>query len=103
MCYMNESKFTLGQTVMTRSVSDLVSVSDKFRSFVMICMFRHKACNWVDLVPEDLECNNLALKYGSRILSSYTIPFSFGFDHNKLWIITEADRSSTTILFPCDY
>jgi len=56
-----------------------------------------------NLNPEDIECNNLALEYGSRILSSYTIPFSFGFDHNKLWIITEAARSSTTILFPSDY
>ena len=56
-----------------------------------------------NLNPEDIECNNLALEYGSRILSSYMIPFSFGFDHNKLWIITEADRSSTTILFPSDY
>ncbi len=56
-----------------------------------------------NLNPEDIECNNLALEYGSRILSSYTIPFSFGFDHNKLWIITEADRSSTTIFFPSDY
>ena len=56
-----------------------------------------------NLNPEDIECNNPALEYDSRILSSYTIPFSFGFDHNKLWIITEADRSSTTILFPSDY
>ncbi|MBK9718216.1 MAG: hypothetical protein IPO85_12020 [Saprospiraceae bacterium] len=46
-----------------------------------------------NLNPADIECNNLALEYGSRILSSYTIPFSFGFDHNKLWIITEADQS----------
>jgi hypothetical protein len=38
--------------------------------------------------PEDIECNNLALEYGSRILSFYTIPFSFGFDHSKVWIIT---------------
>ena len=56
-----------------------------------------------NLNPEDIECNNLALEYGSKILSSYTIPFYFGFDHNMLWTITEADRSSTTILFPSDY
>jgi len=37
-----------------------------------------------NLNPEDIECNNLALEYGSRILSSYMIPFSFEFDHNKL-------------------
>lgn len=100
---MNESKFSLGQTVMSRSIADLVGVSDKFSSFVLKCLFRHKACNWGDLDPEDQEANNLALEYGSRILSSYKIPFSFGFDQSKVWIITEADRSVTTILFPSDY
>lgn len=100
---MNQSKFSLGQTVMSRSIADLVGVSDKFSSFVLKCLFRHKACNWGDLDPEDQEANNLALEYGSRILSSYQIPFSFGFDHSKVWIITEADRSVTTILFPSDY
>ncbi len=62
-----------------------------------------KLCLERNLNPEDIECNNLALEYGSRNLSSYKIPFPFGFDHNKHWIITEADRSSTTILFPSDY
>lgn len=100
---MNQSKFSLGQTVMSRNIADLVSVSDKFSSFVFKCLFRHKACNWGDLDPEDQEANNLALEYGSRILSSYKIPFSFGYDHSKVWIITEADRSVTTILFPSDY
>ena len=100
---MNESKFALGQTIITRSVSDLVSISDKFSSFAMKCIFGHKACNWGDLDPEGIECNNLALTFGARIISSYTIPFSFGFDQSKVWIITEADRSSTTILFPSDY
>ena len=100
---MNQSKFSLGQTVMSRSIADHVGVSDKFSSFVFKCMFRHKACNWGDLDPEDVEANNQALEYGSRILSSYKIPFSFGFDHSKVWIITEADRSVTTILFPSDY
>ncbi len=56
-----------------------------------------------NLNPEDIVRNNLTLEYGSRILSSYTIPFSFGVDHNKLWIITEADRTVTTTLFPSDY
>ena len=103
MCYINESKFTLGQTVMSRSIEDLVGVSDKFASFVFKCLFRHKACNWGDLDPKDQEANNLALEYGSRIISSYNILFSFGFDQSKVWIITEGDRSSTTILFPSDY
>ncbi|MCC7026723.1 MAG: hypothetical protein IT265_07185 [Saprospiraceae bacterium] len=100
---MNQSKFSLGQTVMSRSIADLVGVSDKFSSFVFKCLFRHKACNWGDLDPEDQEANNLALEYGSRILSSYKIPFSFGYSESKVWIITEADRSVTTILFPSDY
>lgn len=100
---MNQSKFSLGQTVMSRSIADFVGVSDKFSSFVFKCLFRHKACNWGDLDEEDLEANNLALEYGSRVLSSYNIPLSFGFDQSKVWIITEADRSVTTILFPSDY
>lgn len=50
---MNQSKFSLGQTVMSRSIADLVGVSDKFSSFVFKCLFRHKASNWGDLDPED--------------------------------------------------
>jgi len=65
---------------------------------------KHAACNWGDaLCDEDKAMNDMALKDGSRILSSYYLK-----DRSKLWIITEAmdqegHRSATTLLLPDEY
>ena len=106
MCYMNESKFTLGQTVGCTFFKIKIMSKPKTPEQIKRKELSHKLTKITlerNLNPKDIECNNQALEYGSRILSSYSIPFSFGFDHNKLWIITEANRSSTTIFFPSDY
>ena len=47
---------------------------------------------------EDIETNNRAVAYGERILSAYTLPSG-----QQIWIITEADRSATTLLLPDEY
>jgi len=52
----------------------------------------------MDLDPEDVEANQAALRCETRLFSSYRIG-----DQAKLWIITEADRSSTTLLLPSEY
>jgi len=59
---------------------------------------RHASCDWGDICDEDKRSNEAALKYGSRLLSSYSLPAGA-----KLWIITEADRSVTTLLLPKEY
>ena len=59
-------------------------------------LFRHMNGDWGDLDVEDKQANQAALTYGSRIFSSYALPDG----KNKLWIITEADRSVTTLLLP---
>lgn len=59
---------------------------------------RHTHGDWGDLCKEDKEQNELALKEGGRILSAYTLPTG-----GKLWVITEADRSATTIIKPDEY
>lgn len=59
---------------------------------------RHLNGDWGDLCEEDIETNEEALKHGSRLLSSYKLPSG-----EKLWIITEADRSVTTFLLPREY
>lgn len=59
---------------------------------------RHIHGDWGNLSVEDLAANELALLTGKRLLSSYTLP-----DGEKVWIITEADRSATTILLPDEY
>jgi hypothetical protein len=59
---------------------------------------RHLRGDWGDLCQEDKTENELGLKYGFRLMSSYLIT-----DTEKLWIITEADRSVTTLLLPTEY
>lgn len=57
---------------------------------------RHARCDWGDLSEDDKIANDEALKTGGRILSSYNVG-------QTVWVITEADRSVTTILLPEDY
>lgn len=53
---------------------------------------------WGDLDPEDREANDAAVLYGNRVLSAWVVG-----DGVRVWVITEADRSSTTILLPEEY
>jgi hypothetical protein len=59
---------------------------------------RHVSGDYGDLCAEDRAANEAALRTGARILSSYPLA-----DGQKVWIITEADRSATTILTPDEY
>lgn len=58
---------------------------------------RHMRGDWGDVPSEDAEANRYAIVVGARILSSYQIA------GERVWIITEADRSVTTLLFPSEY
>ena len=92
------SKFSTGQLVMTRGINDRVADDTQFAEFVSRSLTRHLKGDWGDLDAEDKAANNGALIRGGRLLSAYTngaLP--------KIWIITEADRSATTILFPEEY
>jgi len=70
------------------------------------CLARHLTADWGCVDAEDAQANNEALATGDRLLSAYPIDPakpSEGFGKNTLWIITEADRSATTILLPDEY
>ena len=58
---------------------------------------RHVSGDWGKVPPVDARANCLAVQHGARILSSYDIAGT------RVWIITEADRSVTTLLFPEEY
>ena len=90
-------KFPLGRIVWTRGVNDRVAVDTSFSMFVLESLKRHTTCDWGELSAEDKKENDFSLDRHLRLLSSY--------QHNdwKIWIITEADRSLTTILFPNEY
>jgi len=88
----------MGRLLMTRGVNDLVAEDEAFAKFVMSSLTRHRRGDWGNLTDEDRKENELSLKPGYRLLSAYEtngLP--------KIWIITERDRSVTTILFPDEY
>ena len=89
------TKFDFGQVVATAT---LVRYCEEKNFSLLPYLIRHGNCDWGDVCAEDKEANETALKEDLRILSSYKLP-----DGNAIWIITEADRSATTILFPSDY
>lgn len=92
-------KFNLGQMVMTRGVNDKVAEDLQFSKFVFDSLRRHASGDWGDMDKDDLNANEDALKHGDRIFSAYEPKNGLP----KIWIITEADRLATTILFPDEY
>lgn len=95
-----EQKFKTGEIVTTCGVYDLMDMEPEFRDFVLHSFARHFMCDWGEIAPKDKRRNDEAVLNGDRILSAYNYP-----DHEdwKIWIITEWDRSATTILFPHEY
>lgn len=87
--------FSLGQIVATPGAIEALE-ANKTNGFEYLR--RHVGGDWGDLDREDKEENELSLKEGFRILSAYKLP-----DGQKIWIITEADRSVTTLLLPDEY
>ena len=90
--------FVSGCVYLTRGVNDLVAESSAFAEFVSNAFKRHIQGDWGDLPQGDRESNDQAVMDGSRLLSAYVKE-----GQPKIWIITEADRSATTILFPDEY
>lgn len=82
--------FPLGRVVATPGVLQLNIDLHRYLN-------RHVSGDWGELDPEDWAHNNAAINQQSRILSAYTTP------KGRIWIITEADRSSTCILLPSEY
>lgn len=89
--------FSLGQTIATRGVHEVMESDGIFAVAVRAAFLRHAACDWGEMCDEDREANDRALASGDRLHSSYKIA------DRRVWIITEADRSATTVLFPCEY
>jgi hypothetical protein len=94
-------RFHLGRTVATpgalETLADLFGVgpgTQKLREL----MGRHHTGDWGDLDAHDTRANEQALRDGVRLLSAYNLPGG-----TRIWIITEWDRSATTVLLPEEY
>ena len=87
--------FPLGRVVATvGALARLVDSGQNPREFIL----RHACGDWGELDSHDQEANAEALEHGLRIFSAYRAS-----DGTKIWVITEADRSSTTVLLPDEY
>jgi len=91
------AKFKLGKVVMTSGVSDKMKEDPSFKRFVDKSFREYSRGDWGDTSREDAEMNDEAVESGDRIMGVY----KSGSD--KIWIITEWNRSATTILFPSEY
>jgi len=101
--FVINATFDTGQLMASRGVYDLACENPDFAKFVQQSLNRHVKGEWGDVDEEDKLANDLALKQGTRLLSAYN---DDRFPKNgvaNIWIITEADHSATTILFPDEY
>lgn len=92
---MKTALFPLGRIVATPGALNALEESahrpDEFLS-------RHVTGDWGDLCADDRQQNELSLRKGCRLFSAYVLS-----NGQKLWIITEHDRSVTTLLLPLEY
>lgn len=94
---MNKRLFKLGQTVATPGA---LALMEKYKVDGAYLLSRHITGDWGDLEAEDKAMNDKAVKTGEdRIFSSYNLDGK----NNRIWIITEWDRSVTTLLLPEEY
>jgi hypothetical protein len=89
------SLFPLGRIVLTRgSIAAFEQAKDEPWRYIAL----HSSADWGEVDTEDWKANDNALLEGLRILSAYQIKSG-----ERVWIITEADRSATTVLLPSEY
>ena len=86
--------FKLGQVMTTVNA---LAFANQCQIDLFILLQRHHLGDWGNLCSDDKDSNEMALITGGRIFSSYE------FETDKIWIITEVDKSTTTILLPIDY
>jgi hypothetical protein len=89
------TRFALGQTYITPGAEEALQIAGQT---AIEFLRRHMSCDWGELSDDDVQENELSLQKGFRLLSNYRTAKG-----QQLWIITEADRSATTVLLPAEY
>lgn len=86
--------FNLGNVVATPAA---LAYCEQHKMNPLRLLGRHIGGDWGDLSQDDIKANENAITYGGRVFSSYRI------GDGRVWVITEADRSSTCLMLPEDY
>lgn len=94
----HEPKFALGQTVMTKGIAHEIEHNETFAKEISTAFAKYCAMDWGDTCKEDAQLNDDAVNNGDdRIVAKYETTVE------PIFIITEYDRSATTILFCREY
>jgi hypothetical protein len=91
------TRFPLGRVVATPGALAALGACGG-EPYTATLIARHHGGDWGDLSDDDRRANDRALDDGDRLFSAYDLPTG-----GRVWIITEADRSATTLLLPTDY
>ncbi len=94
---MAPALFSIGQAVATPAVLEVLAAAETSPTELLA---RHQSGDWGEVPPEDARENEHSVRRGFRVLSSYPVGES---GEGRVWIITEADRSSTCLLLPSEY
>jgi hypothetical protein len=89
------TRFALGRTFITPGAEEALQIAGQT---AIEFLRRHMSGDWGELSDDDVKENEFSLKEGLRLLSAYQTGKG-----QKIWIITEGDRSATTILLPSEY
>lgn len=95
---MNTSPWPLFDTGRAMATPGALRALEAAGASALDYIARHARGDWGELDREDAEANRRAVEMGTRILSAYVVPGG-----TRIWIITEADRSATTVLLPDEY
>lgn len=90
---MGAPLFPLGRLCATPGVLDALAAETPPSELLV----RHASGDWGEIPPEDARENERSLKYGWRVMSSYLV------GDETIWVLTEADRSATTLMLPREY
>jgi hypothetical protein len=94
---MAAALFPLGRLVATPGALALLRSSSAGEDLLPALFERHQSGDWGDVPAEDARENEFSVRHGFRIISCYRVA------GERLWLITEADRSATTLLLPSEY
>jgi hypothetical protein len=95
MIVLSDPLFELGRIVATPGALDALEKNNDTAMRYVMC---HVMGNWGDLPQEDIDTNMMSISEGERVMSSYRLV-----DKTWIWVITESDRSCTTVLLPEEY
>jgi hypothetical protein len=105
MCFLSDvvGHFELGKVLISSGVYAATLERSPLGPFVRYCLERHVVCDWGICHPDDVLHNDVAVSGGDRICSVYHVPAGVYRHQSLVFIVSEADRSCTTVLFESEF